>query len=801
MTPRTNHPEIVYILERFPGDTLNFVYNEIRGLESAGFRVDIFSILPGRLCPDEARDFQDRTRNVRPVSSGALVRAWVYFLLRKPLTMLGLLVTLPFDNSRPFIGKILKTYAHLVYAVYFAWLLKDFRGHVHAHFAFKAALAGLVAKRLNGSSFSFTAHGSATVYPPSRYCLPSKIKGADFVIAVSDYNKRVMLELCPGVDPDRIIVNRTGIILSQFPRRDREPSGTSLQILCVATLYPIKNHECLIRACGELDRRGVDFGLGLIGKDDLGLRAELEHLAHKEGISRQVTFHGGIDHGEIAVYLEQAHVCILTSFSEGVPVSLMEAMARGVPVVGPAVTGVPELIIEGVTGRLADPHNPLSFADALSGLSDSASLREKFSNAARLHVEKDYDMEKNARRLAGILKQRLQGRARFMASRKIRICYALNTFEIGGAETVALDLARSHDPEKFEVEVVALIDCSPDGESEMRCRFRNAGVKTVAIHQSSYRSPLALWRIFLYLRRGNFDIVLGHNRGADYWVGRLGLLAGIENVFWTRHLVYLDFTPKQLKRYGALSSRAQRIVAVSEAVNKACREIEKIPAEKVVTVVNGIDTDKYVPLPDEARKAIRQTLKLQPDDVFLLFVGRFSDQKAPEAFVGLVEKLRGRGLPVRGFMCGYGPLAESLEELVSEGDGGTRILGLRSDVPNLLGACDLFVSTSRNEGLPLNVMEAMAAAAPFVGPAIPQIMELLTGAPDLQARLFDPPPTQGEVGAELIESWADLVEELLRADRRPESIGLEGRRIIKSNFSLEKMVETYEGLFQEACEE
>ena len=140
------------------------------------------------------------------------------------------------------------------------------------------------------------------------------------------------------------------------------------------------------------------------------MRAELERLAELEGISSQVTFYGGIDHGEIAVYLEKAHVCILTSFSEGVPVSLMEAMAKGVLAVGPAVTGVPELIIDGVTGRLADPQNPTSFADALSEIHDSISLRKEMSDAARAHVEEYYDMEKNARRLAGILKHRLQGR-------------------------------------------------------------------------------------------------------------------------------------------------------------------------------------------------------------------------------------------------------------------------------------------------------------------------------------------------------------------------------------------------------
>ena len=69
-------------------------------------------------------------------------------------------------------------------------------------------------------------------------------------------------------------------------------------------------------------------------------------------------------------------------------------------------------------------------------------------------------------------------------------------------------------------------------------------------------------------------------------------------------------------------------------------------------------------------------------------------------------------------------------EGVADGDGAA-LLGVRQDVPELLGACDLFVSTSRNEGLPLNVMEAMAAGAAFVAPDIDQVLELaLTEMPE-----------------------------------------------------------------------
>ena len=82
-------------------------------------------------------------------------------------------------------------------------------------------------------------------------------------------------------------------------------------------------------------------------------------------------------------------------------------------------------------------------------------------------------------------------------SRKIRICYVINQFAIGGAETVALELARSHDPGRFEVEVLAAIQPAEPADTEMWRRFREAGVKTTALRQPNLRSPVSLLRLFL----------------------------------------------------------------------------------------------------------------------------------------------------------------------------------------------------------------------------------------------------------------------------------------------------------------
>lgn len=386
-----------------------------------------------------------------------------------------------------------------------------------------------------------------------------------------------------------------------------------------------------------------------------------------------------------------------------------------------------------------------------------------------------------------------------MASmKKIRICHTLNTFEIGGAETVALDLARSHDADRFEVEVAAFIEGSGTGTSAMRTRFEAAGVRTFAIDQPRYKSPLALLRIARFLRSRRYDIIHGHNRGSDYWGARIGEMVGIPHRFWTRHLVYQDFTPKQIRRYRTLAGTVDGVIAVSESVRSACLETEGIPAGKVTTIVNGIDTDKYAPLDLATRRRVREGLGLHPDQRMLLFVGRFNSQKAPDLFIRAVAKVASHGQPVRGFLCGYGPMEDELRRLAAATPDSVTILGMRSDIPDLLGACDLFVSTSRNEGLPLNLMEAMASACEFLAPDISQVRELTGGDVRLEARLAPAPEPDTPLTDEMVTAWADAVERFAVPRLEDELVGTVGRDVIARNFSLRSMVSRYEELYLQA---
>ena len=379
---------------------------------------------------------------------------------------------------------------------------------------------------------------------------------------------------------------------------------------------------------------------------------------------------------------------------------------------------------------------------------------------------------------------------------KIKVCQIINRFDVGGAETVAYELARKLDPARYAVSIAAPLEPAQGAFSRMRQRCQDAGITTHALGLKRFRHPWALLKLFWFFKRHDFAIVHGHNRFADVWATELGRWAGIPVRLWTRHLVYQDMNRRQLDRYRRLSRNAGAVIAVSAAVRQYCIDTEGIAADRVLTVVNGIDTERFAPLPAGERAAARAELGLTAAEQLLLFIGRLNEQKAPDGFVRLIWKLRASGLPVHGFLCGQGPLEAELRALIDGGPGGVNLLGLRDDIPRLLGAADLFVSTSRNEGLPLNVMEAMAAGTPFCAPELAQISELCREDDDLAACLYPVPSPTGEPAEELITAWAEHVTRRLADPERRARCGRAGRQIILSRFSLERMVQRHEELYE-----
>jgi glycosyltransferase involved in cell wall biosynthesis len=273
--------------------------------------------------------------------------------------------------------------------------------HLHAHFATYPALSAWLCHRLTGVPYSFTAHAHDIFVDTS--FLARKLRDARFVVAISDYNRRVLREF-GGERDTPVHVVHCGIEPGAYGFRPRLPSAEGpVRALCVASLQEHKGHEVLLRALAgadELERLSVD----LVGGRD---PRPLEALARELGVEGRVRFLGGLPEQEVARLLGEADLFVLPSRvardgqMEGIPVALMEALASGLVVVASRLSGIPELVEDGRTGILAEPGDPASLRAALARALAGDGLDPA---AGRATVERDFDVERTAARLAELFR-------------------------------------------------------------------------------------------------------------------------------------------------------------------------------------------------------------------------------------------------------------------------------------------------------------------------------------------------------------------------------------------------------------
>lgn len=211
-----------------------------------------------------------------------------------------------------------------------------------------------------------------------------------------------------GCDPNRIEVHHMGIDLTRFPfrpRRDLDEDGT-MRILVIGRLVEKKGIEYGLRALDVARERGVRLRCTVIG--DGVLRGTLEALADQLGLNTSVTFAGWRDQDEVASLMCDHQVLLAPSVTdskgdqEGIPVTLMEAMATGMPVVSTRHSGIPELVTDGVSGLLVEEGDVEALAAALVRLYGDAELRVSLGHRARAAVAEGFDLRALNARLQAI---------------------------------------------------------------------------------------------------------------------------------------------------------------------------------------------------------------------------------------------------------------------------------------------------------------------------------------------------------------------------------------------------------------
>ncbi len=392
-------PAVLYVVSRFPVVTETFVINEWLAL-SGRFRMEMAALRRSGETPvhPESRLVMPRVRFLdapRPRAAAAHLA----MLARRPVSYLSALATVLRGAVRLPLRQGAKEVIVFLQAVPLAsQAARDGVAHVHAHFAGHPATAAWVVHRLTGIPFSFTAHANDLFVAPALLC--RKVADAYSAVAISEYNRRFLTERCPPAP--RVEVVHCGVDLERFTPPAAANRRSDL-VVCVASLWPKKGHAVLLDALALLVQRRPGVVLELVG--DGPERERVLARARDLGVADRVRLLGALPAEGVRARLSEATVFALPSVRlpsgrmEGIPVALMEAMASGVPVVATRLSGVPELVQDGVTGRLVEPGDAEGLADAVAALLDDDELAAGLAARARELVERSFSLAREAQRL------------------------------------------------------------------------------------------------------------------------------------------------------------------------------------------------------------------------------------------------------------------------------------------------------------------------------------------------------------------------------------------------------------------
>lgn len=429
---------VAYILKGFPRLSEMFIASEIYRLEQLGTRLRLFVIKP----VDEVRhhgiverisakpDYLPPTTSLSATS----LRRWLSAHLKDFLPSLRSVARRrPTGVARAAVA----AFAQAVRArrTFWSWprkvYLKEFLQaaviadrlvdapdvrHLHAHFCHGATTVTWLASLMTGLPFSFTAHAK-DIYCESLNpagLLRRKMRSARFVVTCTDANREHLRQIEPNAEIHCIYHG----LNAEFAGLLQQSSGTQsrgkhLRALGVGRLVPKKGFDVLVEACGILHRRNIEFEALIVGEHGEHT-AELRRRINTLGLENHIHLTGAMEQSKLYEEYRRASAFCLpcrvldNGDRDGIPNVLMEAMACGLPVITTAVSGIPEIVTNGVNGQLIPPDNPEALAEALLHLNRDPHFAERLSLKAQTTVHERFDGERFASQLAALFREAVQ---------------------------------------------------------------------------------------------------------------------------------------------------------------------------------------------------------------------------------------------------------------------------------------------------------------------------------------------------------------------------------------------------------
>jgi colanic acid/amylovoran biosynthesis glycosyltransferase len=391
---------IAYLCSEYPAISHTFIYREIESLRKAGMTVHTASIRkPSNLTVMTPAE-QDEAADTLIVLSMPLLQmlgAHLHCIKKNPAGYLRMAASgLRLLTSGP--KSPLKAVAYFAEAgILLQWLHRHSITHIHEHFANPTALVAILMKTYGGISYSISVHGPDIFYTVDSAMLAEKVQKAAFVRCISHYCRSQLMRISEPQEWDKLHIVRCGVDPGLYTPRP-EPDNNVPNILCVGRLVPAKGQYILLEACALLKKEGLQFQLTIVG--DGPDKMILEKAAKAGNLNDSVTFTGALGQDKVRDYYDRADLFVLASFAEGVPVVLMEAMAKEIPVISTRITGIPELIEHEQDGLLATPGDAEDLASQIRKLLNTPQKRREFGVAGRKKVIALYNQHANNQKMA-----------------------------------------------------------------------------------------------------------------------------------------------------------------------------------------------------------------------------------------------------------------------------------------------------------------------------------------------------------------------------------------------------------------
>jgi glycosyltransferase involved in cell wall biosynthesis len=408
--PRPNvaqPPKVAYLTKRFPRLSETFILHEIIGLERAGVRLALYSVADpgeGLTQPDvaEVRSSVTYVRSTGPLrflkGIASTISAHAKLAVTDPRRYRAAFAAARLDRARsgtirPFLdaGRLAVQLNHRGV------------GHLHAAFAHGPASTARLVNMLTGIPYSFSAHAK-DLYLSDGEDLAAKAGDATFVLTCSRAARDALVMRAGS--PKKVILAYHGVDSERFrpAHSDTAPPRGPARILAVGRLVEKKGYPVLLEALAAMAHAGAEFQCEIIGGGPD--REALEALAQSFDISDRVAFAGSRTQQQVAASLNQADLFVQSSVvladgdRDGIPNSLLEAMATALPVVASEVCGIPEAVVHGSSGLLVSPGDPKELAEALGLLIRDPELAQRLGRGARLRVVEHFDRRRCIQEIA-----------------------------------------------------------------------------------------------------------------------------------------------------------------------------------------------------------------------------------------------------------------------------------------------------------------------------------------------------------------------------------------------------------------